>query len=248
MFTVNQQTNTNIGGVGGSFSSGSSFGAPQGESKAPLVFVFGFLILDVVFGMLTGYAYYLRSDFEKKNAERQTDLAKVTVAQEITIQEMQDFTGRVKAFSSIFNNAPSAYSLFTVVEHSVVRGVYFKDMTATRIEGTRTYKVIVTGTANTFQDLISQRDVFRSKSFSGYVSDANVSTYDLDLEEGGVKFTINLLITVGRFSATNLLIDLTTPEEGVVQNASTEPTFSSGPSTSSSTEIGESVSTEINSM
>ena len=80
-----------------------------------------------------------------------------------------------------------------------------------RVEGTKSYKVTITGNAKSFQDLIAQRDIFRSTVYSKYVSNTDVTTYDLDPVNGGVKFTMAMQVSVGRFSTSNVIIDLDRP-------------------------------------
>lgn len=219
MFTVNQNQPTAVSGS--PFSSGSTFGEPK-TNKSALILVFGFVLLNVVAGGLVAYAFYMRSDYEAQNNAKKVDLQKVIFTPDIPLQEMQDFSGRIKAFSAIFNNAPSSYSLFTILEQAIIRGVVLKDVTAMRVEGTKSYKVTITGNAKSFQDLIAQRDIFRSSIYSKYVSNTDVTTYDLDPTNGGVKFTMTMQVSVGRFSTSNVIIDLDRPAKSTNKSTNTQ--------------------------
>ncbi len=207
MFTINQNQSVPAGSP---FSAGSALGVPKTD-KSPLILVFGLIFLNIVAGSLVGYAFYMKSSYETQNNSKKENLSKVVFTSDVTLQTMQDFSGRIKAFSAIFNNAPSSYSLFTILEQAIIRGITLTDMVAVRIEGTKSYTVTLTGSAKSFQDLIAQRDIFRSKEYSNYVSDVVVSSYDLNTINGGVKFTMKMQISVGRFSKTNVLIDLSKP-------------------------------------
>lgn len=212
MFTATAQQNT----ISGTTFSGQ---APLSE-KVPTSLYFlmgGLLILALISIGLTGFAFYERDIFQKKVEAKKEELLKINYNQEgATLQSMEDLSGRLKGVVSIFTSAPSASSIFTIIESAVERGVTLTSISTKRIEGTKNYTVTIVGKANTYRDLILQRDTLRLAPYSKYVSNVIVVSFTRDIDLGNVPFTMTMIINVGRFQTSNLLVDLTRPTEAQV--------------------------------
>ncbi len=214
MFTASSQQPNNVSGT--TFSRTPSLLAEEKKSIAPYIFTACMFIIAVLALALCAYAYHQKDIYQKQVEAKKEELNRVTFNQEgATLQDIEDLSGRLRGIISIFTSAPSASSVFTIFESATERGVAFNRLEVNRVEGSKSYKVTVSGNANTFKDLILQRDTFRLAPYSKYVSDVTVTNFNRDLQTGNISFTITAVISVGRFGVANLLVDLTKPSENL---------------------------------
>ncbi len=214
MFTPSPQQAAIVPGT--TFSKPRSLAEPS-VSKVFYFFTAGMFLLALASIGMAGFAFYKRDSLQHEVEAKKQELDKITYSQEgATLQDMEDLSGRLKGVVSIFTSAPSASSIFSIFESSVERGVFFSRLDVSRTEGTKTYKVTATGRANSLKDLILQRDTLLASPYSKYVSEVAVSSFSRDVETGNVPFVMTMLISVGRFQTSNLLVDLTKPSDNLV--------------------------------
>ena len=215
MFTASPQQPNNVTGT--TFSRTPSLLAQEKKSVAPYIFTAGMFVLALMSLALSGFAFYKRDELQKQVDAKMAELNAITFSQEgATLQDIEDLSGRLKGVISIFTGAPSAGSVFTIFENAAERGVSFSRLEILRVEGSKSYKVTLSGKANTFKDLILQRDTLKLAPYSRYVSDVTVTSFTRDLETGTVTFIMNASVSVGRFGVASLLVDLTKPSESLI--------------------------------
>ncbi len=187
-------------------------------------FTAGMFLLTLASFGLAAFAFYQRDMFAQMVDAKRQELNKITYSQEgATLKDMEDLSGRLKGVVSIFTGAPSASSIFLIFENSVERNVAFNRLDMSRIEGSKTYKVTVAGKAGSLKDLILQRDTLLGSPYSKYVADVVVTSFSRDIESGDVPFAMSMTISVGRFSTTNLLLDLTKPSDNLAPKQVANP-------------------------
>lgn len=218
MFTASPQQN-NV--AGSTFSRAPSLLAEEKKSVAPYIFTAGMFTLALISLGLTAYAYNTKDSLQKQSEAKRAELNSITFSQEgATLQDIEDLSGRLRGVTSIFTGAPSAGSVFTIFENAAERGVSFGKIEMMRVEGSKSYKVTVSGKANTFRDLILQRETLKLAPYSKYVSEVTVANFPRDPQTGIVSFTMTAVISVGRFGIANLLVDLTKPSEALTPSGS----------------------------
>lgn len=206
MFTLPQQKTTTEAPVG----AGLGVSSPA-TNKTPFILLAGMSVLALASVGAGFYGFYLQktkaSDIENKKQE----LLKMTLKNDVSLEEMTSLSNRIKGMSGVFSNAPSAHSVFTILEDSAEKGVSFSKLSMERVENAKSYNVTVTGVARSLEDLYLERNTLQSSAYAKYISGASV-TYDWNPENGQVDFTIKFLTTIPRFGASNLIVDITKPE------------------------------------
>ncbi len=197
---------------GTSFSAGSSLDTPK-KNIIPALFTVGVVLLSVCAGGLVAYAYHLRDGYQAVIEEKKKELSSITYAQDVSLQTMEEFSIKTKGVATIFDNAPSARSIFNIFESAIGKNVYFGKMQASRVEGTKSYKITVSGTARSLDDIQLQKLVFQTPAYAKYVSNVMIPTYSKDAANGTYVFTMSFMTTVGRFSTADLTLNLTKPDE-----------------------------------
>ena len=224
MFTASPQQQNNVAGT--TFSRTPSLLAEEKKSVGAYIFTAGVFTLALISLALTAYAYNKRESLQKDVEAKRMELNSITFNQEgATLQEIEDLSGRLRGVTSIFTGAPSAGSVFTIFENAAERGVSFGRLDMVRVEGSKSYKVTVSGKANTFKDLILQRETLKLVPYSKYVTEVTVANFTRDLQTGTVTFTMTAVISVGRFGIANLLVDLTKPSEALTPSGNTGSGF-----------------------
>lgn len=183
----------------------------QPKNKTPFILLGGMSLLAAASVGAAFYGFYLQKTKAADVEEKKQKLAQTTLKKDVSLEEMTSLSDRIKGMSSIFSNAPSAYSIFTILEDSAEKGVFFSKLTTDRVEGSKSYNVTVTGVARSLEDLYLERKTLQSSAYAKYLSGASV-TYDWDPDTSKVNFTIKFLATVPRFGASNLIVDITKPE------------------------------------
>jgi hypothetical protein len=212
MFTASPQQPNNVTGT--TFSRAPSLLSQKPKSIAIYVFTAGMFLLALMSLGLSFFAFEKRDELQKQGEAKRIELNSISFSQEgATLQDIEDLSGRLRGVISIFTGAPSAGSVFTVFENAAERGVGFSRIEITRVEGSKSYKVALAGKANSFKDLILQRDTLRLAPYSKYVSDVTVMSFSRDLQTGTITFVMNATVSIGRFGVASLLVDLTKPSE-----------------------------------
>lgn len=240
MFTASPTQTTNIAPLG------AGIGMSPPKNKTPFILLAGMSVLAAASIAAAFYGFHLQSVKAADVENKKQELAKITLKKDVSLADMTSLSSRIKGMSTVFTNAPSAYSVFTVLEDSAEKGVSFSKLSMERVEGSKSYNVTVTGIARSLEDLYLERNTLQSSSYAKYISGASV-TYDWDPDTGQVNFTIKFLTTIPRFGASNLIVDITKPESAPttdtqngnltipISQAPQKPIATSTPSSASST-------------
>ena len=206
MFTASSNQPTTSAPVG----AGIGMSAPK--NKTPFILLGGMTILALASVGAAFYGFSLQKSMAADIENKKQELTKKTLSKDVSLTDMTALSSRIKGMTTVFANAPSAYSIFTILEDSAEKGVSFSKLSMERVEGAKSYNVTVTGVAKSLEDLYLERGTLQSSAYAKYLSGASV-TYDWEPETGQVNFTIKFLTTIPRFGgSSNLIVDITKPE------------------------------------
>lgn len=158
------------------------------------------IILYVILGafifsaiILFSYQRYLISniDTQKKNLDE-----KDNIISSIDLEQMRDFSNRIKVVSQVLNEHTSVNTAFIILEKSIENQITYKSFELTKNIINKNYDLKITGISPSYRTLAQQIDVFNSSEFKkDYISNVDYDNPTLD-SFGKINFTIKLAVLI----------------------------------------------------